>query len=69
MSDTRMKPEFSAEKAHKTQMKLSKRILFEDKLPRKIRFVGGVDTAYIRDISIGAAAVLDFPSLKLVNQK
>jgi deoxyribonuclease V len=69
VSDTRMKPEFSAEKAHKTQMKLSKRILFEDKLPRKIRFVGGVDTAYIRDISIGAAAVLDFPSLKLVESK
>jgi deoxyribonuclease V len=69
VSDTRMKSEFSVEKAHKTQMKLSERILFEDKLPRKIRFVGGVDTAYIRDVSIGAAAVLDFPSLKLVESK
>ena len=64
-----MKPEFSVEKAHKTQTKLSEHILFEDRLPRKIRFVAGVDAAYIRDVSIGVAAVLDFPSLNLVESK
>jgi deoxyribonuclease V len=67
--DTKTKPGFSVEKAHTAQIELSKSILFEDKLPRKIRFVGGVDTAYIRDISIGVAAVLDYPSLKLVESK
>lgn len=64
-----MKPNFSIEKAHETQTKLSKHIQFEDKLPKKIRFVGGIDTAYTGDTFIGAAAVLEFPSLKLIESK
>jgi len=60
------KSAFSVKKAHETQLQLSKRIVFEDKLPDKIRFVAGVDVAYTKELSIGAAAVLDYDSLKLV---
>jgi deoxyribonuclease V len=64
-----VKPNFSIEKAHETQLKLSKQIVLEDMLPKKIRFVAGVDVAYMKDLSIGAVAVLDYASLKLVESK
>ncbi|MEM2439765.1 MAG: endonuclease V [Candidatus Bathyarchaeia archaeon] len=57
---------FSIEKAHKAQLQLSKLIILEDKLPEKIRLVGGVDTAYFGNLAISAIAVLDFDSLNLV---
>lgn len=48
---------------------MSKRIIFEDRIPDRIRFVGGVDVAYSKDVSVSAAAVLDFDSLKIVESK
>ena len=66
MVDVHLNSRFSVEKAHKTQASLSARIIFDDKLPAKISFVGGVDVAYINDISIGAVVVLDFDNLKVV---
>jgi deoxyribonuclease V len=64
-----LKPGFSVERAHNTQISLSKHIVFEDKIVDKIRLVGGVDVAYTKDFSIGVATVLDFPSLKLKESK
>jgi deoxyribonuclease V len=64
-----IKPLFSVKKAHETQLRLSKQIIFEDTLPEKIRFVAGVDVAYTRGLSIGAVAVLDYDSLKLVESQ
>jgi deoxyribonuclease V len=64
-----MKPSFSVKKAHETQLRLAKQIICEDKLPKKIRFVAGVDVAYVRGTSIGAVAVLDYDSLKLVESQ
>jgi deoxyribonuclease V len=69
MNTSRSKFTFSVEKAHRTQLQLSKQITFEDKLPEKIRFIAGVDVAYIKGKSIGAVAVLDYDSLKLVESK
>jgi deoxyribonuclease V len=60
---------FSVKKAHETQLRLSKEIIFEDTLPEKIRFVAGVDVAYARGMSIGAVAVLHYDSLKLVESQ
>jgi len=57
---------FSAKKAHKTQLCLSKKIILKDKLPPKIRTVAGVDVSYIGDIGVGAVTVLDYDSLKLL---
>lgn len=58
---------FSVEKARRIQRELSKKIVFDDYIsPENIRFVAGVDVAYVRDMAIGAAAVLKYDSLKTV---
>jgi len=69
MDSITVKPMFSVEKAHQTQLQLSKKIVFEDKLPKEIRFVGGVDVAYGKGKSIGAITVLDYDSLELVESQ
>lgn len=61
-----LNPAFSIEKAHKTQLLLSKQIIFENKVSNKIRYIAGVDVAYSKGFSIGAVAVLDYKNLKLV---
>jgi deoxyribonuclease V len=66
MKRARTRPKFSVEKAHKAQLLLSKKIVFEDRLPKKVRFVAGVDVAYGKGTSVGAVAVLDYDSLKPV---
>lgn len=65
MAATKLKTAFSVEKAHKTQIKLSERIILKDKIPDRIHLVAGVDVAYAKDVSIAAIAVLDFNSLGL----
>jgi deoxyribonuclease V len=69
MKKARMEPEFSVKKAHKAQLRLSEKIVFEDKLPKNVRFVAGVDVAYGKDMSVGAVAVLDYDSLKLIESQ
>jgi len=69
MGAKNVKQTFSVKKAHEAQLRLSEKIVFEDRLPRKIRFVAGVDIAYSKGISIGAVAVLDYGSLKLVESQ
>jgi len=54
------------EKAHAVQLRLSKRVIDEDRLPRRIRCVAGVDVAYAKEVSVGAVAVLDSDSLSLI---
>lgn len=69
MSVLETKRAFSVEKAHNTQLELAKKIVFKDKIPKKTRLIAGVDVAYYEDKSIGAAAVLDYDSLKLVESQ
>ena len=69
MGTVNLKPNFSIEKAHETQLRMSERIVFEDALPEKLRFVAGVDVAYVKDLAIGAVAVLDYVSLELVESE
>jgi deoxyribonuclease V len=57
---------FSVSKAHQAQYRLSKKIIQEDKLPEKIRLVAGVDVAYFDDQAVGAVAVLDYDSLRML---
>jgi deoxyribonuclease V len=51
------------------QLQLSKRVIDEDRLPKKIRYVAGVDVAYAKGVSIGAAVVLDSDSLSLIESQ
>jgi deoxyribonuclease V len=64
--NSNLKSSFSIEKAHRAQLQLSKLIVFEDRLPSEIRYVGGVDTAYTGNLAVSAAVVLEFTSLKPV---
>jgi len=48
---------------------MSEKITFEDRLPEKICSVAGVDIAYADGMSIGAVAVLDYDSFKLVEKQ
>jgi deoxyribonuclease V len=57
---------FSVEKAHNTQLCLSKKIIREDRLPPKIRTVAGVDVSYIGEVGVGAVTILDYDSLELL---
>jgi deoxyribonuclease V len=57
---------FSIPKAHEAQLRLSQRIITEDRLPKKINRIAGVDVAYSDSSAIGAVAVLDYGTLELV---
>jgi deoxyribonuclease V len=57
---------FSVKKAHNTQVCLSKKLILKDKLPQKIRTVGGVDVSYVGGMGIGAVTVVDYESLELL---
>lgn len=65
----RLSPKFSVEKAHAMQLQLSERVIREDVLPETVRYVAGVDIAYTRAVSIGAAVTLDFTSLSPVESR
>jgi deoxyribonuclease V len=60
---------FSVVKAHAMQMRLARQVIREDRLPEKIHFVAGVDVAYVREISVGVATVLDYDSLALIESQ
>ena len=57
---------FSVKKAHNTQVCLSKKVILEDRLPQKIKTVGGVDVHYFGNMGIGAVTVVDYESLNLL---
>jgi len=56
---------FSVEKAHAMQLRLSKKVIRKDMLPKTIHHVCGVDSAYHDDTCVGAAVVLDYKSLSI----
>jgi deoxyribonuclease V len=60
---------FSTEKARRLQLSLSRKVVREDRLPRRIRLVGGVDVAYTDGYSVGAVAVLEYSTLKAVETR
>jgi deoxyribonuclease V len=51
------------------QKRLAKRVIRKDRLPKEIRFVAGVDVAYIERVSVGVATALDCDSLTLVESQ
>jgi deoxyribonuclease V len=66
---TKIGAKFSVAKAHAMQLRLSKLVIRKDMLPKNVRYVAGVDVAYTEDLSIGAAIVLDYKSLSLVESE
>jgi len=62
----KLNPKFSVKKAHEMQLRMSKKLLFEDTLPENIGYVAGVDVAYLEGTSVCAVAVLDASTLSQV---
>lgn len=60
---------FSIQKARQIQTRLSHKIIHQDRLPQKIRFVGGVDVAYTCNLAVAAVTVVDYDSLELLESK
>jgi deoxyribonuclease V len=60
---------FSVSKAHEAQLRLSQKVVAEDRLPKKIHYAAGVDVAYAGEIAISVAAVLDYDSLELLERQ
>jgi deoxyribonuclease V len=69
LSELKKPKEFSIKKARKLQDLLSTMAVTEDRLPRVIRYVGGVDVAYTSRYAIAAAVVLSYPSLEIFERK
>jgi deoxyribonuclease V len=65
----KVNPKFSAKKAHTMQRRLSKKLVFEDKLPETVEYVAGVDVTYLKDTSVAAATVLELASLCTVESQ
>jgi deoxyribonuclease V len=66
---TKFDARFSVKKAHALQLRLSKQVIQKDMLPKTIHYVAGVDTAYHADMSIGAAVVLNYETLSIVESR
>lgn len=64
-----LKTEFSIEKARRAQIELSKRIILKDQLPPEIQYVAGVDVAYVHDISVATAVLVDYQTLQIKESK
>ena len=62
----KLNPKFNVKKAHEMQLRLSKKLIFEDTLPEAVDYVAGVDIAYLEGTSVGAVAVLDLSTLSQV---
>ena len=57
---------FSVEKAYAIQNSLSMKVILQDRLPRRIRTVAGIDVSYTEDLGVSAVAVLDYETLNLL---
>jgi len=57
---------FTIERARRLQQRLSKCVIKNDMIGEALRYVAGVDVAYVGEWAIGAAAILDYVSLSVV---
>ena len=63
-----LKGNFPFRRAEKIQRYLSNMIITYDRLPRRIRYVAGVDVSYSGDYSYGSVAVLKYPAMETIEQ-
>ena len=65
MSGAEVRPGFSARKAFKLQRMLAERVVWEGRLSN-VRYVCGLDLAYVGDLGIAVATLHNYPDLKLI---
>ena len=61
-----LRGKFSTKRARQLQVQLSKQVVRRDVLPKSLRYVAGVDVAYVEKWAIGVVVVLDYASLSVV---
>ena len=64
-----LRGKFSTEKARRLQRRLATRVIREDKLPKTIRYVAGVDVSYYEEWAFGAVSLHDYDPLTLVEAR
>jgi deoxyribonuclease V len=64
-----LRGKFTVERARRLQRELAAQVIKEDKLPKTIRFVAGVDVSYAGNWAFGAVAVLDYGSLAVAETR
>lgn len=62
-------PSFSLERARLAQKRIAEMVIEKDNIEFPIRYALGVDVAFYKDLSIGAAAVVRYPDLALVEKE
>ncbi len=62
----KLPPHFAVKKAHQAQLLLSKLVVRENRLSKKVKTVAGVDVHYVGDLSVGAVVVVDYDSLEVL---
>jgi deoxyribonuclease V len=61
--------EFSFSKARKIQQRLAEKVVTQDRLPKEVRRVAGVDVAYMGSVAFGAVVVLDYGALEVLETR
>ncbi len=65
----KLPPNFSIKRARLAQRLIASRVVEEDLIEHPLRLVAGVDVAFTDNCSIGAAVLIEYPSLMLVKAK
>ncbi len=64
-----LRGKFSIEKARRLQLKLAAQVIKKDMLPKTLHYVAGVDVSYLGETAFGAASLLDYGSLDLMEAR
>lgn len=59
---------FSIERARRAQELIASRVIEEDRIEYPVRYAAGVDVAFKGTTAVGAAVVVEYPSLRLVEE-
>ncbi len=66
MPTTSINIKFSVERARRAQALIAKKAVIKDRLPKEIEHVVGVDAAYFQDWVVGAASVLNYKTMEVL---
>ncbi|RLI12400.1 endonuclease V [Candidatus Bathyarchaeota archaeon] len=69
LSLSNSKMSFLLRRAEKIQRYFSKAVIIHDSLPQEIKYIAGIDVAYSANKAYGAAVVLEYGTMKKIEEK
>lgn len=60
---------FSIEKARRAQLLIAQRVVESDCIDYPLRYAAGIDVAFKGSVAIGAAVIIEYPQLRLVEKE